>query len=231
VSATRTSHRWQSLPGSFDALHTDTLFQADNRWGIPLLAHTPLKRIPAWLAPFRQRIQANRKPDDGAIHFFVDDYRFESVWSRPQQTLAGLRPFTTLLTPDFSLYRDWPLSAQLWNTYRNRWCGCFWQSEGFSVIPTVSWSTADSFDFCFLGIPRRSVVAVATIGLRLDEWLDYGLFLDGFSEMVLRLEPALVLCYGKPPAACHELAEVATYPTRWTEIRAARRQGYGRQGQ
>ncbi|HFE65766.1 MAG TPA: DUF4417 domain-containing protein, partial [Chloroflexi bacterium] len=101
--------------------------------------------------------------------------------------------------------------------------GRFWQAQGFTVIPTISWSTADSWAFCFLGVPRRSVVAVSAVGVNLNTPLEYQLFVDGFTEMVRRLEPVVVLGYGRLPAACHELVEVVTYPTRWTNIRAARR--------
>ncbi len=222
---TRTSHRWQSKPGRFDALHAQQLFPSDNEWGMPLLRHTAAGRVPAWLVPYRQRIRANEPLDDGAVHFFLDDYRFEMVWSRPNKALEALAPYQTLLSPDFSLYRDWPLMLQLWNTYRSRWCGRFWQEQGFTVIPTVSWSTAESYDFCFLGVPRRGIVAVSAVGVNLDAPLEYRLFVDGFMEMVQRLQPQVVLSYGRLPAACHELVEVVTYPTRWTNIRAARREG------
>ncbi len=220
---TRTAHRWQSKPGGYDALHATQLFSSSNQYGIPDLQHTPTSRIPAWLVPYRQRIRANEPLDDGAVHFFLDDYRFETVWSRPLKALTALRPYPTLLTPDFSLYRDWPLMLQMWNVYRNRWCGRFWQAEGFTIVPTISWSTAVSYDFCFLGVPRRSVVAVSAVGVNLSHPLDYQLFLDGFREMAQRLEPLLVLSYGRLPTACHELVEVVSYPTRWTNIRAARR--------
>lgn len=227
---TRTSHRWQHKPGSFDVLHAAWLFPSSNAYGIPDLHHAPVSHIPDWLVPYRQRIRTNELLDEGAVHFFLDDYRFETVWSRPHKALEALRPFTTLLTPDFSIYRDWPLMLQLWNTYRNRWCGRFWQEQGFAVIPTMSWSTAVSYDFCFLGVPRRSVVAVSAVGVNLDAPLEYRLFVDGFTEMVLRLEPLVVLSYGRLPAACHEMVEVVTYPTRWTSIRAARRCNMGNGG-
>jgi hypothetical protein len=220
---TRTSHRWQSKPGSFDALHAAQIFPSDNGYGIPALQHTPVSRIPAWLVPYRQRIRSNEPPDDGAIHFFTDDYRFETVWNRPCKTLEALVPYRMVLTPDFSLYRDWPLTLQLWNTYRNRWCGRFWQEQGFTVIPTISWSTAESFDFCFLSVPRRSMVAVSAVGVNLADPLEYRLFVDGFGEMMQRLEPWRVLSYGRLPAICNQMVEVVTYPTRWTNIRAARR--------
>ena len=222
---TRTSHRWQSKPGRFDALHALELFPSDNELGIPCLAHAPVERVPAWLAPYRTRIRANDPPDDGAVHFFLDDYRFETVWSRPRKALEALAPYTTLLSPDFSLYREWPLALQIFNTYRNRWCGAFWLSRGFRVIPTVSWSTAESYAFCFLGLPRRSVVAVSAVGVGLDRPLEGYLFREGFREMVARLEPTVALSYGPLPAGCRELVEVVEYPTRWEGIRAARKQG------
>lgn len=230
---TRTSQRWLSQPGSFDALHAQQLFPSGNEYGIPDLLPTSAARIPAWLVPYRQRIRADRSLDEGAVHFFLDDYRFETVWNRPVKALEALALYRMVLTPDFSLYRDWPLMLQLWNTYRNRWCGRFWQEQGFTVIPTVSWSTAASYDFCFLGVPRRGVVAVSAVGVNLstssrqasDAPLEYRLFVDGFTEMVQRLEPLVVLSYGRLPAACYELVEVVSYPTRWTSIRAARRDG------
>ena len=220
---TRTAHRWQSKPGSFDTLHSAQLFPSRNAYGIPDLQHAPTGRVPAWLVPYRQRLRSQEAPEDGAVHFFLDDYRFETVWSRPYKALAALAPYQMLLTPDFSLYRDWPLTLQLWNVYRSRWCGRFWQAEGFTVIPTVSWSTAASYDFCFLGVPRRGVVAVSAVGVNLDAPLEYQLFVDGFVAMVRWLEPRVVLSYGRLPAACHELVEVVTYPTRWSNIRTARR--------
>jgi len=218
---TKTSHRWQSKPGSFDSLHASRCYPSDNGYGIPLLEHTPLTRIPAWLAPYRQRIRANEPLDDGAVHYFLDDYRFETVWKRPIKALEALAAYQTILTPDFSLYREWPLMLQLWNTYRNRWCGRFWQEQGFSVIPTISWSTAESYPFCFLGVPRHSVVAVGTVGTG-QEPLARQLFIDGFRQMVARVQPTAVLSYGPVPAVCHELVEIVTYPTRWTTIRKAR---------
>ena len=219
---TKTSHCWQSKPGSFDSLHASRCYPSDNSYGIPLLQQIPLTRVPVWLAPYRQRIRANEPLDDGAVHYFLDDYRFETVWKRPIKALEALAPYQTVLTPDFSLYREWPLMLQLWNTYRNRWCGRFWQEQGFSVIPTISWSTAESYDFCFLGVSHRSVIAVGTVGIQRDP-LAQQLFIDGFRQMVERLEPTAVLSYGSVPAVCHTLVEIVTYPTRWTTIRAARR--------
>jgi hypothetical protein len=45
---------------------------------------------------------------------------------------------------------------------------------------------------------------------------------DGFGEMMQRLEPWRVLSYGRRPASCNQLVEGVTYPTRWTTTPAAR---------
>lgn len=62
------------------------------------------------------------------------------------------------------------------------------------VIPTISWSTNESFEFCFDGIEEGSVVAISTLGSRKEKQL----FLNGYFEMIKRIQPTNVLCYGKP---------------------------------
>ena len=70
------------------------------------------------------------------------------------------------------------------------------------------------------------MVAVATVGLRWrQDATARSLFLAGFREMVARLSPSLVLCYGRIPPACQEMVEVVCYPTRWQSIRQARMMG------
>ena len=51
---------------------------------------------------------------------------------------------------------------QLYNVFRNRWCGAYFSNKGIRVVPTVSWGDESTFDFCFDGIPRGSTAAVST---------------------------------------------------------------------
>jgi len=219
---TRSSTRWQTTPGSFDPLHTAQLFPTDgNRYHIPSLPHAPLSYTPTWITPYRTRIRSAEGTANGAVHFFLDDYRFESVWSHPNKALRYLSDFKTLLTPDFSLYPDWPLAVQLWNVYRSRWCGAFWADAGFQVIPTISWAGRESYEFCFAGIARRSVVALSAVGVRAVEWSRFD---HGFRAMVEHIEPSRVLCYGAIRPELEKLVEVMCYPMRWDGIVSARRQ-------
>jgi hypothetical protein len=68
--------------------------------------------------------------------------------------------------PDFSLYPDWPIAAQLWNTYRSRWLGRYWQQGGLPVIPTVNWSDQRSFPFCVDGIETGQLLSIGTADCR-----------------------------------------------------------------
>lgn len=77
---------------------------------------------------------------------------------------------------------------------KNRWCGAYWQSKGLTVIPTVSWSDSLSYEFCFDGIERNSIVAIGMIGCKKSK-LD---FLKGYNEMISRIEPRAVICFGQP---------------------------------
>lgn len=178
------------------------------------------------MTPFRTRISKQAKLDNGSVHFFLDDFRFESVWNKPENSLQALKKFRTVLSPDFSLYRDWPLAIQLWNTYRSRWMGRFWQAHGFTVIPTISWSTEESYAFAFIGVETGSVVAISACGIEhVHNQLDYDLFMAGYKQMIQVIQPTAVLCYGRPPAICANYADVWIYPTQWTNIRAMRKAG------
>ncbi len=214
------NHESKPLHWHGDAVHAGQLFPSDNPYGIPTLQHAPIARIPIWLVPYRTRVRSDHPLTGGAVHFFIDDYRFDTTWSKPRKTLNYLEQFDTLLTPDFSLYRNWPLAIQMWNTYRNRWCGAYWQSLGFTVIPTVSWSTSESYAFAFCGIPQRSLVALSTIGVK--RGMSHPLFMAGFREMVQRLNPSVVLCYGQPNPDMERLAAVKVYDY-WRGLRHARR--------
>lgn len=129
------------------------------------------------------------------LHFFLDDYQFYRVWNELKGNGEIIKEFAGTLSPDFSLYSDYPISLQIYNTYRNRYCGAYWQSLGVKVIPTIGWSDERSFDFCFEGVEKGGIVAVGTVGVMNDEKAKK-LFLQGYNETMKRLEPKKVLIYG-----------------------------------
>ena len=92
--------------------------------------------------------------------FFLYDYKFERVWKSPDSDIEKLRRYRAVLSPDFSIYTEMTPVLQLYNVFRNRWCGAYFASKGMRVVPTVSWGEENTFDFCFMGIPKGSTVAV-----------------------------------------------------------------------
>lgn len=132
-------------------------------------------------------------------HFYYDDYKFINAWRDPDKYLDKLRKFKAVISPDFSLYTDFPRALQILSCYRRQWCGAYWQQKGLTVIPDVIWGDRESYKFCFLGIPKHSTVAVSTVGVSNDaEWNDKNdsLFRAGYDEMLNRLDPTAIIFYG-----------------------------------
>lgn len=169
-------------------------FNADGKWGIPTMqkCHVDVSRI-RLMGADKIKKDDHRKNFSKSIHFFIDDSKFERYYMYPEKYLERLAQYPHVLTPDFSLYTDMPLAIQIFNTFKNRWCGAYWQEHQISVIPTVSWSTENSYDFCFDGLEPGTVVAISTLGTRKNKEL----FLGGYFEMKRRINPSQVLCYGK----------------------------------
>lgn len=133
------------------------------------------------------------------VHFYVDDYRFDRVYTNPDKTFYKYAQYRFLLTPDFSLYAEMPMWLQIANVAKNRWCGAYWQSKGLKVIPTISWSTSLSYSFCFDGVERDAIVSVGMIGCKNSKIN----FLRGYDKMLEILNPQAIICYGTPfPEMC-----------------------------
>lgn len=160
-------------------------------WQMPIIKNN--RFIPDDLIGFNYAKTSKNK--NCGIHFFVDDYQFERVWNYPEKYLDILFDYDCILSPDFSLYMDMPMPMKIWNVYRSRQIGAYYQKHGINVIPTISWAEPATYDFCFLGIPEKSIVAVSTIGVKekkeaLEVWQ------DGMREMIKRIKPSTIIVYG-----------------------------------
>ena len=52
------------------------------------------------------------------VHFFLDDYQFGVVWQKTDKYLDMFRQFMHVMSPDFSIYIDFPGVIQIYNHYR-----------------------------------------------------------------------------------------------------------------
>lgn len=157
-------------------------------------------------------------PELHGVHFFVDDYQFLRLWTNPDAYLNMLSRFQVVCTPDFSTYTDFPKAVQIFNHYRKHWLGAYWQAQGITVIPTISWSDEDSYEWCFDGEPVGGVVAVSSVGTQNDLECKR-LFEAGYDEMIRRLQPSQVVMYGDIPEVCLEygigIETVGAFHKKW----------------
>lgn len=208
-----------------DALNLEFLFDPDpnSLYGIPMLK--PCNTIPSGLVQFGigKKILDDIKPEDRvAMHFFLDDYRFERVWKNPLKYSAYPLKSGIALTPDFSIWSDMPLALQIYNTYRNRLIGALWQAMGIDVIPTISW-THPFNDLCLDGVPKHSTIAISLVGVS-DK--DHKYFMHGLNKICEKLEPQNIVCYGsihKNRMIFGLKPKIYEFPTRWDIIEANRR--------
>lgn len=212
----------RSLPYGAARLRTDASYNLElvsaidcGRSGFPVLRGRMQR--PSGMVGFNYAKSTPAADKKGkACHFFIDDYQFERVWNRPLDYVAALKGFGCVLTPDFSLYMDMPAPMQAWNRYRSQACGLIWERAGLKVVPTLSWAGSESYEFCFDGVPRRSTVAVSTVGVKGDD-ASMAAWRGGMSEAMRRLEPRRVLLYGGDVGFDFGRCDVVMYSNSVTE--------------
>ena len=174
-------------------------FFQNNKWNIPSIKG--IKEIEENIEfigfNYVKTFERENKTEYG-IHFFLDDYQFNRIWNNPDKYIPYLLKFKYVLSPDFSMYTDYPKAMQLWKHYQKHWIGAYLERFGIKVIPTIGWSDHDSYKWCFDGEPKNSIVAVSSIGTQRHEESKQ-LFLDGYKEMIKRLKPTKILFWGNIP--------------------------------
>ena len=169
-------------------------FKTVGKYNMPLIKKQKidLDKIDLW--NYTKTKVDDTENKDKTIHFFTYDWLFDSVYDRPEKAMEKLDQYYALLTPEFSLYWDMPKALQIYNTFKNRWCGAYWQKMGKIVIPTICCAGDDSYDFCFDGIEEGSVVAVSTY-CREDYKFE---FMKSYNKMLDVIKPSAIVCYGIP---------------------------------
>lgn len=164
-------------------------------WGIPIINSVVNDLSTIKTIPCDKVIIGEKQIRPEIVHFFVDDSKLNRYFNNPERYVDRFSYFRAVMTPDFSLYKEMPLPVQLYNTFKNRYCGALWESYGIPIIPTISWCDRNSYKFCFEGIPRQSVVAISSVGVQL---FNRRSFEDGYQAMQEVIEPSLVIHVGEP---------------------------------
>ena len=137
---------------------------------------------------------------DAYVHFYLDDQKFigerKGIWSHPEEALSVIERCSGMITPDFSTYIDFPDPIKREATYRMRAFGYYVGKQGISVINNVRWGTSDSWEYCFDGISRNSIVAIGTVASGIRKVDNRPLFEEGLTRMIETLDPSILVIYG-----------------------------------
>lgn len=127
--------------------------------GWPAPAFVPPDPLHAWDSVLWAR-WGSGAPADVALHCFVEDWRFETAWRRPELTVPPALLAGIVVAPDFSIAWTDPEPWALHQVWRSRCVGEYWRRHGVTVIPVLQWGGPQTFPACARGIRRGSLVAV-----------------------------------------------------------------------
>ncbi len=175
--------------------------------------------VPKKLIPYNELSKYKHEDiSECAVHFYMCDSKFESVWTYPTRTMDKLRESGVgmVIGPDFSMFPEWPLAVNLYNKYRSHWCMALWEKEGFKVIPNVGW--IDGQPKWFDGFRTLSTLAISTVGANPVE------FSAGFQTMMDCLIPKSIIVYGRVFPEIRFTADkcetqVVSFNDKWKEVK------------
>ena len=174
-------------------------FETVGAYGIPRLYPIHLDERIEWIR-FNHALKEQSRSRLG-VHFFIDDYLFLRVWNDPVRYAMFLRGFRAVMTPDFLLFADYAPAVQIYNHWRKHQLGAYWQRFGVKTIPSISWAGRDSYAWCFDGEPEGGTVAVSSVGAMKNRDARR-MFVDGYREMLTRLQPERIIFFGSVPDEC-----------------------------
>lgn len=169
-------------------------FESSGVWGFPIIKKQELDLNDIELIASSDTSKSDTCNLHKGVHFFVDDYRFRSIYDHPERSLEKYAKYRFLLTPDNSLFSEMNPWRQIESVAHSRWVGAFWQSNGLTVIPTVSWAQPSSFRFCFDSIEKGAIIGVGMIGCKHEKTA----FMKGYNAMLEEISPTAIICFGKP---------------------------------
>ncbi len=130
------------------------------------------------------------------VTHFEADYNLERLWANADKYIPIYAKYQCVSEPDFSLKIGMSLGAQIANCFRNRALGFYFQKCGLPLLPSMSWSSTSSYEFCFDGYEKGGAVIVSTTGVMSREQ-DIFYFCLGFKEMLKRVAPDAVILLGE----------------------------------
>ncbi len=158
---------------------------------------------PAVAIPFSKRSRSEGQSE--LLVFDEHESEFQELIENPDMFIDELRGYSAVFSPDLSLYRNAPLSAQITNVYESRLTGSYLQRNGVNVVPFIRWGDERSFTtselpepFALLGVREGSIVGIGPYGC-VKSYADQDVFRAGLIAVIERIHPRMILSYGSHP--------------------------------
>jgi hypothetical protein len=141
------------------------------------------------------------------------------------------------MTTNYSLFYEQPGAIKIFNTYRNHWCGRYFQEAGLKVLPNINTGTGADLDYSFIGMPKHApTIAIQLLSgsKSINDILEYR---ANLKRMMNTLLPDSLLVYvgrhweeildGVVPAGCRltviksrQVRRMELYPTKKAKLGA-----------
>lgn len=136
----------------YDEYIPDCILPTDNQLEIPSLrldVQPQLVEIPFLCFGEQKRTKDMR--GHGTLHFYTDDYRWQSIYDHPEKILKH-NP-GSIVEPNYSLFNETPVAFGLQAVYKKRWIARQMQERGIPVF--VDLNVANKFYAINLfGVPK-----------------------------------------------------------------------------
>lgn len=129
----------------------DCLFPSDNQLEIPSLRldrQATMVEIP--FVAFGEQKRTFQMNGTGTLHFYVDDYRFNSVFEHPEKILYH-NP-RNIVEPNFSLFSETPIAFGMQAIYKKRFIARAMQERGINVFVDLN-VNSKFYQLNMLGVP------------------------------------------------------------------------------
>lgn len=185
----RSTRNWENLQRA-------TFMNRAGKYDIPKMLPVTECDVQNWIGfNFAQGTDSDERKSAG-LHFWLDNYQFQRLWADPDRYIPLLKSFAAVMSPDFSVYNDFPEAVKIWNVYRNAWLACYWQVQGITVIPTLMWGNESTFEYCLDGYPENGIVAVSTEGNgKTVQSIES--FVRAYNAVLDRLKPKGIIVHGR----------------------------------
>lgn len=174
-------------------LHIFNDLETEGKYQMPLV-HKYDGENPTKLQAFN--IAVSKENYDSTIHFYLNDKEFIRILTYPEKYLEILKRFKSVISPDFSQFVDMPYPMRLYHSYLNRAFTAYWSKNGINVIPNITWSTPDSYDYNFNGIEEGGIIAINCTGVKGNGVSKY-LWIEGYKEAIRQIKPKCIIRYGE----------------------------------